>query len=160
VDVNGVPVSVNWEAGTAGLNTQNYDSGRKILTYNPTNTAGTRGVAFRWPNLNAAQQAALNKDHLNNTDANGSARLEYLRGASANEGTGLGFRVRTCYNPATVAATTPTAIACPADVGKLGDIIDSSPVYVAKPDCYPIPSSGCLLSLCDQPTENGLRRRQ
>jgi len=134
VDVNGVPVSVNWEAGTAGLNTQNYNTGRKILTYNPSNAAGSRGVAFRWANLSAVQKAALNTDPLNNPDTNGSARLDYLRGASTNEGTGLGFRARTCYNPATVAATTPSATTCPANVGKLGDIIDSSPVYVGKPD--------------------------
>jgi type IV pilus assembly protein PilY1 len=134
VDVNGIPASVNWEAGTAGLNTQNYNSDRKILTYNPTKAVGTRGVAFRWTNLSAAQQTALNTDQLNNLDTNGSARLDYLRGASANEGTGLGFRVRTCYNPATVAATTPSAITCPTNVGKLGDIIDSTPVFVGKPE--------------------------
>src|SRR3970282_88012 len=40
VDVNGIPASVNWEAGTAGLNTQNYNSDRKILTYNPTKAVG------------------------------------------------------------------------------------------------------------------------
>lgn len=134
VDASGSPVSINWEAGTDGLNTQNYNTGRKILTYNPTNALGNRGVAFRWGNLNAAQQAALNKDQLNVTDTNGSARLDYLRGASANEGTGLGFRVRVCYDPATVGSSQPTSITCPANVGKLGDIIDSIPIYVGKPD--------------------------
>lgn len=145
VDVNGAPVSVNWEAGTAGLNTQNYNTGRNILTYNPTNPVGSRGVPFRWASLNTAQQTALNTDNLNNPDSNGPARLDYLRGASTNEGPGnpvnvasLGFRQRTCYNPASVASNNPIGIACPANVGKLGDIIDSSPVYVGKPDfAYP-----------------------
>jgi type IV pilus assembly protein PilY1 len=130
LDVNGDPVSVNWEAGTAGLNTQNYND-RKILTYNPTNAAG---APFRWGNLTTAQQTALNTNSLNVADTYGDERLDYLRGASTNEGAGLGFRVRTCYNPATAAASTPSAITCPADVGKLGDIIDSSPVYVGKLD--------------------------
>ena len=101
---------------------------------------GTRGVAFQWANLNAAQKAALNTDHLNVADTYGEQRLEYLRGASTYEGipataTTPGFRARTCYVPATVAATDPTpSPTCPANVGKLGDIIDSSTVYVAKPD--------------------------
>ncbi len=139
VDANGVPVGVNWEGGTSGLNTQNYNSDRKILTYNPTNAAGARGVAFRWASLSTAQQAALNTDPLNVSDTYGDERLDYLRGASAYEGSSAtattpGFRARTCYNPATVAATTPSATTCPANVGKLGDIIDSGPVYVGKPD--------------------------
>ena len=145
VVVNGAIVGSNWEAGTNGLNTQNYAAGpggRNIITYNPTKAFGSRGVPFQWTDLSAAQQTALNTTALG-TDTNGSARLDYLRGASANEGAGLNFRVRTCYNPSTVvsstlAGTIPPKIACPADVGKLGDIIDSSPVFVGKPDfAYP-----------------------
>ncbi len=140
VDTSGVPISVNWEAGTAGVNTLSYNS-RKIITYNPTNAAGNRGVPFRWGSLSAAQQAALNMDPVNVPDGYGSQRLEYLRGASTNEGPGnpvnptsLGFRERICYDPSTVIIPTNTsAIPCVADRGKLGDIINSSPVYVGKP---------------------------
>lgn len=140
VDTNGFPQSINWEAGNAGLNTQNYlpsgTNGRNIFTYNPTNTLGNRGVPFQWSSLTTTQQAALNTSPSNVVDTNGPARLDYLRGASANEGTGLGFRVRTCYNASTLpSGSEPSPMsACPPNVGKLGDIIDSAPVYVAKPD--------------------------
>jgi type IV pilus assembly protein PilY1 len=125
IDVNGSPVSTLWEAGASGLNTQNYDTGRQILTYNP---AVPGGVPFRWASLSAAQQAALNTNPVLATDANGAARLDYLRGASANEGAGLNFRTRTCFDISGAVLTT-----CPANVGKLGDIIDSGVSYVGKP---------------------------
>jgi type IV pilus assembly protein PilY1 len=149
VDANGIPQSLAWEAGTGlaggsgapGLNSLNYDA-RKIITYNPLKAVGTRGIPFRWDtsNLSAAQQTALRTNAKNTLDpvSTGQARLEYLRGASANEGSSLNFRVRGCYDRATVESQYPTVIACPADVGKLGDIINSSPVYVGKPDfTYP-----------------------
>jgi type IV pilus assembly protein PilY1 len=132
IDVNGIPVSNLWEAGTSGLNTQNYLSGgatgRNIITYDPTNGFGTRGVPFLWGSLNSTQQDALNRTASNTLDTNGPARLNYLRGASANEGTGLNFRTRICYDITGVALAT-----CPDDVGKLGDIINSSAAYVGKP---------------------------
>lgn len=141
VDAAGIPQAAAWEAGTAGINSQDYLD-RKILTYNPTSSTG---VGFQWANLSTSQQNALNTDPLGSPDTNGSARLDYLRGASINEGpatppaTNLGFRQRTCYDPSTVGASTvagtrPAVTACTADRGKLGDIVDSSPVYVAKPD--------------------------
>ena len=120
---------------TSGLNTQNYLStgtnGRNIITYNPTNGLGSRGVPFLWGSLNITQQDALNRNPSNALDTPvllGSARLDYLRGASTNEGTGLNFRSRVCYDINGVALAT-----CPANVGKLGDIIDSSATYVGKP---------------------------
>ena len=126
LDVNGNPVSTLWEAGADGLNTQLYDAGREILTYNPTATP--KGVPFRWGNLSATQKDALNRDATTALDAKGSERLDYLRGASANEGAGLNFRVRTCFDN-----TGAVLSACPTDVGKLGDIINSSATYVGKP---------------------------
>ena len=140
VDATGALQAVAWEAGTGltggsgapGLNKLTYNN-RNIFTYNPTNAAGNRGARFQWTDLSAAQKAALNTDSLGATDTNGSARLDYLRGASANEGAGLGFRARTCYSPATVTTATPSAIPCDSDVGKLGDIINSNPTYVGKP---------------------------
>jgi type IV pilus assembly protein PilY1 len=125
LDSNGAPTTTNWEAGTSGLNNQNYDTARNIFTYNPTTG---QGVPFRWDNLNATQQGALSRTPTNTVDANGSARLDYLRGASLNEGANLNFRVRTCFD-----ITGAPLNACPANVGKLGDIINSAPTYVGKP---------------------------
>lgn len=88
----------------------NSDS-RAIITWNGG------GVPFQWASLSATQQTDLRTPPSGGApDAAsvGQQRLEFLRGWSANEGTGIGqFRAR---------------------AGKiLGDIIDSSPVYVGGP---------------------------
>ena len=126
LDSNGNPTTTNWEAGTSGLNTQNYSADRNIFTYNPVSGVG---VPFRWGGLSPAQQNALNRTPTNVVDSNGSARLDYLRGASTNEGAGLNFRIRTCLD----ISGAPLS-ACPANVGKLGDIINSASTFVGKPN--------------------------
>lgn len=127
----GLPATtIDWDAAVV-LNSQNYDTGRTVLTLNPDPLVN-QGVAFRWANLSAAQQAALNANpDTGAVDGNGAQRLDYLRGASANENSNpgsLGFRVRTCYD-----ANGNALAACPADVGKLGDIVHSSATFVGKP---------------------------
>lgn len=116
VDQNGTIQPAAWNAG-AKLTSA---AGRQIVTYKRSTGAG---IPFVWPanpaspaasELDAWQIAALDKNASGVSDGNGAARLDYLRGSAANEGTGLNFRTR---------STT-----------KLGDIIDSSPVYVAMPD--------------------------
>jgi type IV pilus assembly protein PilY1 len=89
---------------------------RVILT-----KAGTSGVPFRWDNLTGTvdtagtQQYYLDRDETLLQDDDGEKRLNYLRGDHTEEGTAAGtFRQR------------PT--------GKLGDIINSSPWYVGKPE--------------------------
>jgi type IV pilus assembly protein PilY1 len=111
-----------WDAGVR-LNGQNWDTSRRILTYNPT-VGARRGVAFRWPanaaapansELSVAQVSALNASPSGVADGLGSSRLQYLRGDASNEGNGVGdFRRRL--------------------VSKLGDIVNSSPVYVRGPN--------------------------
>lgn len=114
-----------WD-GAVELNTQNYDSGRTILTYNPTSRDGVR---FRWGNITTTQQADLNKNPAGGTDTNGAARLDYLRGQTSNEGTGLNFRTRVCYDVNGVPLS-----ACPAaNTGKMGDVVHSAPLYVGAP---------------------------
>ena len=108
-----------WSAG-AQLKAHAPDS-RVILTTNPVQRAG---VKFRWPvdaarptgnELAAAQVKALSLDASGLPDEHGSARLDYLRGASVNEGDqGLKWRRR---------PLTP-----------LGDIVNSAPHYVGVPD--------------------------
>ena len=137
-----VSATASWDAGSSGLNTQNYDTARNIFTYK----TGTGGVPFRWASLDTAQQDALNRDASNVADTKGEARLEYLRGASTNEGPGnpvnassFQFRERACLDFTTITAANPTLLAtCPANVGKLGDIVNSAAVYVGKPPfAYP-----------------------
>lgn len=139
-----------WEAGVK-LNTKTFTN-RSIITYND---ATHTGVPFQWTNISAAEQAALNTNAAGVADAVGSTqglkRLEYLRGSSENEGTGFNYRVRTCYNMASAAVT------CPANVGKLGDIVDSGLVYQGPPAHHypdsigPVPYSTFLTTYQSRP---------
>jgi type IV pilus assembly protein PilY1 len=96
---------------------------RNIITYKPSTKAG---IAFRWPStptaptsteLDTSQSTALNTSYTTVVDGNGSQRLAYLRGSAINEGTGLNFR--------------------PRNTSKLGDIVDSAPIYVGAPSANP-----------------------
>ncbi|HRH13948.1 MAG TPA: PilC/PilY family type IV pilus protein [Azonexus sp.] len=101
-----IPATPTWDAAQ---NLPTY-SARKIISYKPS--SGT-GIAFAWP-VNPASPTATEMDTAQSTAIGGSAVLDYLRGSASNEGTGS-----TNYRPR------PTT--------KLGDIINSSPVYVEKP---------------------------
>ena len=127
VDSNGqLGLVPNWEAA-ARVTLQNWDTGRKILSYKPSAAIGARGIGFRWPvapgaptatELDVAQSLALNTNASSVNDGQGESRLKYLRGDTSKEARNCGacapkFRDR--------AATV------------LGDIINSSPNYVGPP---------------------------
>lgn len=96
------------------IKTQDWNTGRFILTRN-----STQGVALRWTAMNASQQSDLNTDPVTSTaDAKGETRLNWLRGDTSNEGTGNNFRVRT-------------------DGFKLGDVVNSTPIFVGTPPSLP-----------------------
>jgi type IV pilus assembly protein PilY1 len=81
---------------------------RVVLTWDTVNNVG---IPFEWGNLNAVQQAALDFGDATAT----SNRLNYLRGDRSNEFTSAGvglYRMRDAV---------------------LGDIVDSSPVWVGAP---------------------------
>ena len=103
-----------WDAG-AKLTTQiegtNWDTNRRVFTL--TDVGPT---TFRWGSLSTTAKNALKKNPATSgtdTDAVGRARLEWLRGSSANETTAGGLRKRTKT--------------------KLGAIINSTPWYVGAP---------------------------
>jgi type IV pilus assembly protein PilY1 len=108
----------DWLSGSSNdagavLQAQNWNTGRNILTSN-----GTTGIPFRWGSLSAAMQTALNKNPSTGlSDAKGSERLEYLRGDHSKEAPGGIYRAR---NGNYV----------------LGDIVNSSAVYVGAPNSY------------------------
>ena len=113
----GLPSTIAWQAATQ-LNAQNYDTGRNIITYKPSNSLGTQGIPFRWPanplipastELDLTQISALNTTPTGTTDTNGASRLNYVRGQT----TQIGVRGR--------------------PVSVLGDIVDSAPFYVGAP---------------------------
>ena len=97
--------------GSGGLGTLQWDAetlvpaaaSRVIITHNADTDAG---VAFKWTKIGAIRQGQLDFDGL------GSNRLSYLRGAPDNERPAGPFRKR---------------------AKKLGDIINSEPVFVGKP---------------------------
>jgi len=94
-----------WDAGL--LLKGAVANNRNILSYD---SAAGSGIPFRWSNLPATYRTALNL-----TDAQGQARLNWLRGDQSNEGDAQGkFRVR------------PNTL--------LGDIVNSSPQYVGVPN--------------------------
>ncbi len=102
-----------WNAATASLNAGSVDhAGRVVYTLRDDNRAA---VAFRYGNLSPAQQAMLDRLPAGTIDGRGAERVDYLRGDPTGEGTGSAqFRRRV----STV----------------LGDIVNSSPVYVGKPN--------------------------
>lgn len=94
------------------LQSQSWETGRKIFTYDAANGDGQ---IFKWSSLTATQQAALDLSPVTSTaDGNGEDRVEYIRGNDAKEQkkTNGIFRDRDY---------------------KLGDIVNSSPVYVGPP---------------------------
>lgn len=109
-----------WDAGST-ITSQNFNTGRQILTYKPTQKTG---IPFRWPliatkpgikELDLNQIKALNLNPTTNTlDNLGNLRLNYLRGDKSKEVQNKGtFRNRTTL---------------------LGDIIGSMPTLVGPPN--------------------------
>jgi type IV pilus assembly protein PilY1 len=102
---------------------------RVFLTYKQagdlggcTGTAATPiGTTFSWGDLSPVQQCLLNDNPETvslDGDSRGNQRVDYLRGSTTNEGTTAGmFRPRGGY--------------------RLGDIINSTPVYVGAPTSLP-----------------------
>jgi len=96
---------------------------RTIITYED-NGLSSAGKAFRWTGaskITVAQQALLDAPVPANVSNVGDERLNYLRGHSVDEGLSFDdgeFRTR------------------PSSVGKLGDFVHSTPVYVGKPPYF------------------------
>ena len=92
----------NWRFGTT-LEAQSagagWDTGRRIVTWKPTNATSGAGVAFRLASLGAGQQAALDTTYRAGGDA--GDYLNYLRGERAQEqnsavaGSSKAYRTRT-----------------------------------------------------------------
>lgn len=87
-------------------------SGRQIVTFDPGNN---RGQAFALGTLTTAQKQSLGWID-SSSDAEVTLKIDYLRGSSANEAPAGDYRARPAVN------------------GRLGDIINSSPVFVGPPE--------------------------
>lgn len=118
-----------WDAATR-LGAQNWDTGRNVLTYKGSASLGSRGVPFRWPSnpaspsateIDASQADAIDRNSAGTIDGFGSQRLRFLRGDASYES-------RNCGTPPCAA---PQFRNRPS--GKLGDIVNSAPVFVGAP---------------------------
>lgn len=101
-----------WNAKTV-INTQ---TARQIISYGRDTGDG---IPFTWasiePQIDTTQKDWLNKNESGVTDSKGAQRVAYLRGSAADEGKSVSkFRER--------------------NESKLGDIVNSSPVYVGVPE--------------------------
>ncbi|MCD5330704.1 pilus assembly protein [Chromobacterium piscinae] len=109
-----VSTSASWSA-QAQVDTlasgSGWQSARLIATWDGVNS---KGVPFRWPATGVTGINSTQQSQLQPSDTKGSLRVNYLRGDTSQEvRNGGGFRNRSHL---------------------LGDIIDSGPAYVAKPN--------------------------
>ena len=105
---------------------------RTILTYDNSPSVKD-GVAFQWATISPDMKNDLKTNAIGGVDSDtvGEARLNYLRGDTSNEGTGLFLRER---------------------LSMLGDLVNSGPVFVGKPslswpDFAPFPEGAAAYSL-------------
>lgn len=154
---NSLSTTPSWAASTvltSQVNGNGYDTSRQVITYNPTSGMG---VAFRWPSdyqststttLSDAQVSALLSDSpyaANTADANettwnqdyGQRIVNYIRGQQAYE---KGKTVSCSYVDPVSGSTTNICKLRKRETDSsktpnvLGDIIDSSPLYVSNPN--------------------------
>ncbi|HEX3847344.1 MAG TPA: PilC/PilY family type IV pilus protein, partial [Steroidobacteraceae bacterium] len=123
------PASGASGGGPTGTQAAQGSSSRVIMSFAPSSTASTSsapgpgsGIAFQWANLTSTEQAALDTgDSTHSALPQAAYRLNYLRGDRTQEQT-----------PST---TNPTQFngLYRDRTSVLGDIIDSSPVWVGPP---------------------------
>lgn len=102
---DGTLAAVEWDAAEK----MPAPNARRIITVN----SDGRATALRWNDLDYARRRQLDPTYSPMNTALAVARLDYLRGANANEApSGRNFRAR---------------------AGKLGDIVSSSPIFVRDP---------------------------
>lgn len=138
-----VCIGEEWDAALV-LSGQDFDSGRKIITYNPSANSGAgKGIPFRWPSNIASPDAndeltpAQIDSIIDNADPAptvlagltrqdyGQAIIDYLRGDNSRVG-----------QPTTASDNQRGFRARPVISGKpvnLGSIVHSAPAFVAAP---------------------------
>lgn len=120
INSSGVMGTTEWNAGEISLASGSISpSSRVIIT-----KGSSDGVSFEYGNLTSAQKDLLNKNASGVIDNCGPERVAFLRGDAARENASGTF---TCASSTAVNnfRVRPTS--------KLGDIINSGPLYVGKP---------------------------
>ena len=117
-----------WDAGSILTNTQTY-TGRNIITYD-SDAVTPIGVPFEWANISTTMQGLLGSADILNY-VRGDQSKELIKADGSKNPTGI-YRPRgfvTRDNLGNVTSFKPNI---------LGDIIDSAPIYVGKPN-FPYP---------------------
>ncbi|OQW79567.1 MAG: hypothetical protein BVN35_01650 [Proteobacteria bacterium ST_bin11] len=129
--------NLNWDAATR----LPVASARNIYTYDPTLTTGPRGMPFQWANLTETPTGYSQKDYLNQilgvVDGKGELRLNWLRGDNTSEqrlGGVEKFRNRIKRFDGTFLENTTDLADSTIATNRLGDIVNSDPIYVGTDD--------------------------
>ena len=121
IDTVGNLGATEWNAATVSLSPGTVNPITRIVF-----TKGSSdGVAFEYANLTAAQKALLDKNAAGSVDNCGLERVAFLRGDAAKEGASGTF---SCASATTVNKFRSRT------TSKLGDIVNSGPFYVGKPN--------------------------
>lgn len=121
INSTGILGVAEWNAGEVSLAPNTIaPASRVILTKGVSD-----GVAFEYANLTATQKALLDKNAAGTIDNCGPERVAYLRGAAVNEGEGGTFACTSSTVIDKFRSRTTT---------KLGDIVNSGPFYVGRPN--------------------------
>jgi type IV pilus assembly protein PilY1 len=136
-DTTGVPdaSNPNWEAASLLPSA----TSRNIYTFNPIATSAPRGIPFQWASLTTTPIGTSQQDYLNQllgvADGKGELRLNWLRGDNAQELRLSGsLRNRIKKFDGSFLTTSTELANNTIKTNKLGDIVNSDPIYVGTDD--------------------------
>lgn len=116
----GILATTEWNAGAVSLSPSVINPASRVMI-----TKGSSdGVAFQYANLTTAQKTFIDKNAAGTIDNCGVERIAYLRGTATQENSAGTFTCAssTAINKFRVRSTS-----------KLGDIVNSGPMFVGKP---------------------------
>ncbi|MCE7915618.1 MAG: pilus assembly protein PilC [Nitrosomonas sp. PRO4] len=120
ISASGILGTTEWNAGEVSLASTNVmPNSRVIIT-----KGSSDGVSFEYANLTSDQKAFLNKNANGTSDNCGPERVAFLRGDSIRESSSGTF---------TCASTSSANNFRVRSISKLGDIVNSGPLYVGRP---------------------------
>ncbi|MBP6058801.1 MAG: pilus assembly protein PilC [Nitrosomonas sp.] len=120
IDSTGTLGVTEWDAGAISLASGTITPASRVII-----TKGSSdGVAFQYANLSTTQKALLDKNAAGTVDNCGLERVAFLRGDAAHESASGTF---TCASGTTINNFRTRT------VSKLGDIVNSGPLYVGRP---------------------------
>jgi type IV pilus assembly protein PilY1 len=121
IGANGVLGVTEWDAGLVSLASNIINPVSRIMI----TKSSSDGVAFQYANLTTAQKVLIDKNAAGTVDNCGLERVFYLRGDASHENASGTF---------TCASTTTVNNFRVRTSSKLGDIVNSGPIYIGKPN--------------------------